>query len=69
MTMRIYAQQPQPEKMPEREPLPNPTDRKPPEREPIPLPPDAERPVPIKDPPVPKPPIDEGPKGPKKIVA
>jgi hypothetical protein len=41
------------------------------EDEPIPVPPGEEPPAPIEDPPLPleKAPIDEGPKGPKKIVA
>jgi hypothetical protein len=41
-----------------------------PEDHPIPVPPGEEPPSPIEDPPVPleKAPIDEGPKGPKKIV-
>ena len=41
-----------------------------PEEEPIPVPPGEEPPLPIEDPPLPleKGPIDEGPKGPKKIV-
>ena len=68
MIERKQAQQPQPERMPEKEPIPEPSDRKLPEREPIPVPPDAERPVPIKEPPANNPPIDDGPKGPKKIV-
>ena len=61
---------PRKEKKPEREPIPMLDESGLPENEPIPLPPDKERPVPIEDPPAPGelPPIDEGPKGPKKIV-
>lgn len=40
------------------------------EPEPIPIPPGEEPPLPIEDPPLPgaQAPIDEGPKGPRKIV-
>jgi hypothetical protein len=48
----------------------NPAEKEQPEREPIPVPPGEEPPLPIQDPPSPgaQAPIDEGPKGPKKIV-
>jgi hypothetical protein len=48
----------------------DPKEKEQPEDEPIPVIPGEEPPPPIKDPPYPleKAPIDEGPKGPKKIV-
>ena len=49
-------------------PLPEPPGS---EKPPVPVPPTEDPPPPIKDPPAPinKAPIDEGPKGPKEIVA
>lgn len=48
----------------------NHTDNEQPEDEPVPVPPDQKPVAPVEDPPAPheKAPIDEGPKGPKKIV-